>query len=688
MNNILKNSTLLCFIFTLLINCRSYTQIQSGDNINNKPINPANIDITVDPNADFYQYSNGNWLKNNPIPPEYSRWSSWSELIEKNNDKLKIILEEAAQGHAPKGSNLQKLGDLYFTAMDTVTIGQQGIEPLKDDLARIDAIQSKEDFQKVFSYLKSFRNGGIFSCFAGQDDMNSENVIFQIFQSGLGLPDRDYYLKDDDKSKELREKYMQFMSKLFILAGNDQLTAMNIVSKVMDIETRLAKASMSRSEMRQAEATYHLMTLDELKSLTPNFSWEILFSEIGLSDKSKFDKGINVGQPEFFKEADRMIADISIDDWKNYLKWNLLRWSADKLSSEFADASFDFYSKALRGTEKQQVRWKLSLDFINSAIGEPLGQKFAEKFFTPDTKAKAMEMVNNIKESFKERIMINEWMSEDTKKEALKKLGTFNVKIGYTEDWKDYSRLEIDRSSFYNNMKRAAAYNMKLNLDKIAKPVEKGEWFMLPHTVNASYSASKNDITFPAGIMQPPFYDPNADDAVNYGGIGSVIGHEITHGFDDQGRKYDAEGNLKDWWTDEDAEKFTARADKLVKQFNSYLVVDTFHVNGELTLGENIADLGGLIVSYHALQKTLKGKDEVLIDGFTPDQRFFLGFSQIWRVNSRPEALRLQVNTDPHSPGKFRVIGTISNVQEFMKAFNGKPGDSMINDEIERVVIW
>jgi len=675
-------------IFYLLFSIVTFSQTQSQTKTY-KGINPENIDSSVDPNVDFYNYSNGNWLKNNPVPPEYSRWGSWNEIINKNQDVLRKILEDASVNRsASQGSNIQKLGDLYFLSMDTVTIEREGINPLKEYLAKIDGIGSKEDFQKVFSYLKSFRTGGLFSFFANQDDKNSQNVILQLFQSGLGMPDRDYYLKDDDRSKKLRSQYGDFAVKIFELMGNDNFTAMKYAQKVMDIETRLAKASMSRVDMREAEATYHLMTLEELKSLTPDFSWDILFKEIGLSDKSKFDNGINVAQPEFFKEVNRMLSDVSIEDWKTYLKWNLVRNAADKLSSGFADATFNFYSKVLRGTEQKQPRWKQSLEFVEGAIGEPLGEVFAAQRFTPETKAKALEMVANIKEAFRVRLLANVWMSDKTKQEALKKLSTFNVKIGYTDKWRDYSRLDIDRTSFAENLIRATKYNMKLNLDKIGLPVETTEWFMLPQTVNASYNSSKNDITFPAGIMQPPFYDPEADDAINYGSIGAVIGHEITHGFDDQGRKYDADGNLKDWWTEEDAKNFKERADKLVEQFNSYLVVDSLHVKGDLTLGENIADLGGLLVAYDALQKTLEGKVRPLIDGFTPEQRFFLGFSQVWRGNSRPEALRLQVNTDPHSPGRFRVIGTIANIPAFIKAFNGKEGDPMINDAAKRVVIW
>lgn len=687
MKNILLNSTLSIVLF-LFTSSTIFSQIQSHtqDHIG---INPNNLDVSVDPNYDFYEYSNGSWLRENPVPPEYSRWGSWNEIIIKNQETLRQILEDAAANtSAPSGSNVQKLGDLYYTAMDTVSIEKAGMDPIKEILAQIDAIQSKEDFVEVFSELKTMRMGGLFGLFAGQDDKNSENVILNVFQGGLGLPDRDYYLKDDEKSNKLKQQYKEYATKMLTLMGNDHMTSMNTAGKIFDLETRLAKSMMSRVEMREAEATYHLMTLTDLKSLTPNFSWDVLFTALNINDESKFANGINVGQPEYLKEMDRMLVDVSIEDWKNYLKWNVVRGSADGLSSAFSDELFNFNSRILRGIKEQQPRWKVSLNFVEGAMGEPLGQLFIEKKFTPETKAKALEMVENIKESFRERLKLNEWMSETTKKEALKKLDKFTVKIGYTDKWKDYSGLEIDRISFANNMRKASAYAVKLNLDKIAKPVNREEWGMLPQTVNASYNGSKNDITFPAGIMQPPFYDPLQDDAVNYGSIGAVIGHEITHGFDDQGRKYDGDGNLRDWWTEEDAAKFEERAEKLVKQYNGYLVLDSLYVNGELTLGENIADLGGMIIAYYALQKAIEGKDIQPIDGFTPEQRFFLGNSQVWRTNSRPEALRLQVNTDPHSPGKFRVVGVISNMEEFMKAFNGKEGDPMINSPADRVVIW
>ncbi|MBK6507326.1 MAG: M13 family metallopeptidase [Ignavibacteria bacterium] len=667
----------------------SYAQEHHHSTGSGRGINPEDIDSSVDPNVDFYRYSSGNWLKNNSIPPEYSSWSDWRKIDLNNEKLLKEILEEVtANPMMSSNSNAKMLGDIYYTALDTLKIESDGMNPVKEDLALIDGISNKEDFIKVFSQMKQYRNGGLFSFWVGQDDKNSANVIMQLFQGGIGLPEKDYYFKDDPKSKEIREKYRQFMENIFVLIGNDRNAAAKISRDVMVIETRLARASMSRIDMREAEATYHPMTLQEVKALTPDFSWNVLFEIIGIGDERNFEKGINVGQPEFFKEVNRMLTDVSVNDWKNYLKWNLMRSAADKLSRPFADESFNYYSKTLRGVEQQRERWRNGIEYVEDAMGEALGQMFVAKSFKPEAKQRALEMVANIKEAFKDRILMNEWMSEETKKQALKKLGTFDVKIGYTDKWRDFAGLKIDRSSLYNNMKQAAIFNQQYNLNKIGKPVDRTEWWMLPQTVNAYYSSSKNEIVFPAGIMQPPFFDPDADDAVNYGGIGMVIGHEITHGFDDQGRKYDGEGNMSDWWTEIDAAKFKERADKLVKQYNNFKVADDLNINGELTLGENIADLGGLIVAYYGLQKALEGKERKLIDGFTQEQRFFLSNTNVWRTLMRPETMRLLVTTDSHSPGEFRVTGPMSNMEEFMKAFGGKPGDPMVRTGNERVVIW
>ena len=684
----------LCFIVS---NQNIYSQNQNiysqnhNDSQSGSALNTGDMDLTVDPNTDFYEYSNGNWLKNNPVPPQYSRWGTWSIIIERNQEVLRKILENAtAEGVSvnQKGSIKQKLGDIYYMAMDTVTIEKEGMNPLIQDLARIDAIGSREDFMNVFSYMKSFRNGGLFGLYAGQDDKNSSNVIINLTQGGLGLPDRDYYTKEDEKSKETQSKYKDYIVRLFELIGYDNSSAVKQAQNVYKIENRLANASMTRIESSEPENVYHLMSLSEVKSLTPDFSWEIFFNELGLTDESQFSNGRGVAQPEFFKEMNRMLSDISTDEWKSYLKWNLIRYAADKLSTPFYNEYFDFNSKVLRGTREKLPRWKISIQFVESIMGEPLGQLFVEKMFTPKTKEKALEMVNNIKESFAERLKSNEWMSEETKKAALEKLSKITPKIGYPDKWKDYTGLVIDRGSFYETMKKGAAYNYKLNLDKIAKPVNKAEWFTTPQTVNAYYSTSQNEIVFPAGIMQPPFYDPESDDALNYGAIGNTIGHEITHGFDENGRKYDGDGNMRDWWTKEDEKNYIERTDKLTEQYDGYVVFDSLHVNGKLTLGENIADLGGVLVSFGAFEKKLKGKEEILIDGFTQQQRFFLAYARFWRYNSRPEVIRLLINSDSHSPDKFRVNGVLVNVQAFMKAFNGKEGDPMTNDAAKRVVIW
>jgi putative endopeptidase len=686
----MKHKYYISLLFAIIIFSPTIARSQENAAVSSgKGINIENIDTSVDPNIDFYRYSNGNWLKNNPIPPEYSSWSSWIEIMVNNERILKKILEEVSVNPLiSSNSNARKLGDLYYTALDTEKIEAEGLGPVKDDLELIGRIKSKSDVITVFSEMKRYRVGGLFSVWAGQDDKNSRNVILQLYQSGLGLPDRDYYLKDDEKSKKLKESYRQFIENMFVLLGNDRSSAAKISRDVMDFETRLAQASMDRVAMREAEASYHLMTLSEVKALMPDFDWNVFFEKLNINKESNFANGINVGQPEFFKEVNRMFTDVNIDTWKNYLKWNLMRSAADKLSKPFADEAFNFNSKTMRGVEKQRERWKNGISFVENAMGEALGQLFVAERFRPEAKQRALEMVENIKAAFKDRIIQNQWMSDETKKKALNKLATFTVKIGYTDKWRDFSGLEIDRSSLYRNMKRAAEFNQQYNLQKLNKPVDMTEWWMLPQTVNAYYSSSKNEIVFPAGIMQPPFYDAEADDAVNYGGIGMVIGHELTHGFDDQGRKYDGEGNMTDWWTESDATKFKERSSILVKQYNDYKVFDDLNVNGELTLGENIADLGGLTIAYYGLQKALEGKDRPVIDGFTPEQRFFLSHSQVWRVNYRPESLRLLVTTDEHSPGEFRVIGPLSNMEEFMKAFNGKPGDPMVRSNSERAAIW
>ncbi len=646
------------------------------------------MDQSIKPGDDFYKYVNGTWLKNNPVPPEYSRWGAFSEITKNNDYIIKSILEESASGTAPNGSNQQKIGDLYFTAMDTVRIENEKFNPLIPYFNKIDAVKSKDDLIKTIAYLQMNGVGNSFGVFAGQDDKNSANVIPNFFQGGITLFDRDYYLKEDDRSKDIRAKYVDHTAKMFMLTGIDAGTSKNYAERILAFETEWAKNFMPRVSMRNPDSTYHKLTIEKFISMTPNINWKLYFIETA-ADYSIFDNGINVGTPRFFAFLnDKFAQENIIDDWKLYLKWRLITSTADYLSSDFVNEDFDFFSRYISGVQVQQPRWRDALGMVNGTMAEALGKLYVDKAFSPEAKQKVNDMVKNILETLKESIAGLDWMSETTKQQAYRKLGTFRVKMGYPDKWKDFSALEINRSnSLLENMLNGRRFNYKRNMNKIGKPVDREEWGMFPHLVNASYNPAKNDITFPAGILQPPFFDPNADDALNYGGIGGVIGHEITHGFDDAGRKYDADGNLKDWWTEEDAKNYNKRADMVVEQFNGYVAIDTLTVNGELTLGENIADLGGMAIAYKAFLKTLKG-NEPKIDGFTPHQRFFLGWATVWRDNMTDQEQRLRLKTDSHSPGKFRGYANLTNFQPFYDAFDIKDTDPIARPKDKRVVIW
>ncbi len=576
------------------------------------------------------------------------------------------------------------VGDLFYTGMDTVKIENEGAAPLKEDFQKIDKIKTKKDLIKELAYLHSFGANSLFAFYASTDAKNSSMNIAEVSQSGLGLPDRDYYLNDDARSKEIRDKYQAHIKNLFILAGENAQTAQRFANSIMGIETRLAKASMSRVEMRDPKKTYNKMSVTEFSKLAPNFAWNYYFSE---TNAPGFNE-INVSQPEFFKEVSKMIDDVSIKDWQAYLKWDIIREYSNFLGSKFVDENFDFGGKFLNGLKVQQPRWKVVLRTVNGLLGQALGQLYVKEAFPPEAKERAVKIVHNLLNAMGERIKALDWMGEATKLEAQKKLDAFTVKIGYPDKWKDYSGLQTKRDSYLKNEIRISKFLHKQNLNKIGNPVDKTEWMMNPQTVNAYYSGSKNEIVFPAAILQPPFFNVNADDAINYGAMGAVIGHEVTHGFDDEGRQYDAEGNLRDWWTKEDAEKFDARAEKIVEQFNSYTPVDTFHINGSLTQGENIADLGGLNVALTAFKKTDQYKNNTIVEGFSPTQRFFLAWAQVWKNNIRDAALMLRLKTDPHSPGKYRVNGPMSNMPEFWAAFNVNPGDKMERPTAKLVKIW
>ncbi|HLX64865.1 MAG TPA: M13 family metallopeptidase [Planctomycetota bacterium] len=650
-----------------------------------KPIDPANIDASVSPGDDFYRYANGKWLAQHPVPADESRFGAFEEVIERNRAILHELLEDAAkQTGAPKGSPAQLVGDLYASAMDEARAEADGAKPLDGEMKRIAAIASVNDLQDEIAHLQAMHVGVPFSLHAAQDEKQSTEVIVNLEQSGLGLPDRDYYTQGDEQSKKVREQYSAHVAKMFELLGDDADAAKRASAVVLKMETQLAQASFTRVQRRDPEANYHKLTLDELAALTPDVSWLRLYEGMGIADK----RAVNVGQPGFLKQVDAMIKSTPLDDWKIYLRWHLLESCSGLLSSAFVNEDFAFNSKTMTGATELKTRWKRALMLVDRSLPDAVGQLYVAKNFTPQAKARAQQLVANVRAELRERLQALDWMGAATKTQALRKLDAINVKIGYPDKWRDTTGLVIDRGPTVLNVLRIRQFEFKRNIKKLGQPVDRGEWHMSAPTVNAYYNQNLNEIVFPAGILQPPFFDANADDAVNYGGIGAVIGHEITHGFDDKGRKSDADGNLKDWWTPDDEKNYSERAAVVQKQFDGFVAVDDLHVNGALTLGENIADLGGVAISYGALQKALAGKPREKIDGFTPEQRFFLSYAQIWRFNIRPQALRLRIRTDPHSPGNFRCNAPLSNLPEFMQAFNIKEGAPMMRAAGERVRIW
>jgi len=647
--------------------------------------NPKNMDTNARPCEDFYRYALGTWEKNTVIPAEYASYGVDQEIEERSFGVLKGILESAAQDKAaPKGSERQKVGDFFASGMDSARIEKEGLKPLKGHLARIEGMNRK-DLEVTLAGMHREQFPPAFRFRVEQDDKASEHYIVQISQGGLGLPEREYYLKTDAKSLELRAKYQTHLAKNFEFLGEQPAAAKAHAQEVLDLETRLAKASMSMEELRDPNAVYHKMTPAALAAQAPGLDWNAYFKALGLGPV----ESLLVRQPKFFQELGRMAQDVPLAQWKTYLRWNLLRSTASNLNAAIEEEDFAFYGKALQGTQAQKPRWKRILAETDEAMGEALGKLYVEKAFPPQAKAKMQEVVKNILEALKGRIRGLEWMSEATKQQALSKVATIRVKIGYPDIWRDYSKLEIDRGPFVLNALRARAFEFQRNLGRLGKPLDRGEWLMTPPTNNAYYEPTLNEICFPAGILQPPYFDLEADDAVNYGNIGATIGHELTHGFDDQGRQFDAQGNLKDWWTPEDAKAFDARAQLVVKQFDAFEPLPGMHINGKTTLGENLADLGGLKIAYDAWKLSQKGKAPVgLIEGFTPEQRFFLGYAETWRLKHREEALRSRLMTDVHSPAKYRILGPLANMPEFFEAFGCKEGDPMVRPATDRPSIW
>jgi putative endopeptidase len=649
-----------------------------------KPIDPANIDRTANACVDFYQFANGGWLKSNPLPAAYSRWGSFEELGEKNQDALtKILQSAAANPDAAKNRDYKLLGTFYANCMDSAAAEKAGASPIKEDLEHIAKINDRKDIVEQVAELQSKGNNVLFGFGSTQDAKNSTSVIGGAYQGGLTLPDRDYYLKNDPQSQEIRKNYVAHIQRLLELAGTPSAQAVQDAQRVMAFETALATAARTRVELRDPELNYNYRTTAQLASMTPDFDWHEYFEHLG----NKNISAVDVQNPKFFETVDSLVAKAPLEDWKAYLTWKTVKNAAPQLSSAFVNENFNF-SKTLSGAKELLPRYKRCTRAADAGLRDALGQAYVAQNFPPAAKARALEMIHNMEAVLRERIGALSWMSDATKKAAMAKLAAFTEKIGYPDKWRDYSSLDIKKGAFLQNLYAVSEYENKRDLDMIGKPVDRTQWGMTPATVNAYYNPAMNEIVFPAGILQPPFFSATADDAVNYGGMGSVIGHEMSHGFDDQGAHFDPQGNLKNWWTDADLAAFKQRTGLVSSQFDAYTVLDSVHVQGKLTLGENIGDLGGLNIAYQALEKALQGKPRTLIDGFTPEQRFFLAWAQVWRQNITPQAARQRILTDPHAPGRWRVNGPISTMPEFAKAFGCKQGDPMVRGDAVRASIW
>lgn len=646
----------------------------------------SQVDRTVSPCDDFYQYATGGWRKAHPLPSTYARYGRFEEVAERNRETLRNILESAAaETNAEAGSNTRKLGDFWGACMNEAGIEAQGIAPIRADLDRIAAIDSRAD---VVAELHRQQQKGVAPLFrfsAQNDIKSSKMIIAAISQGGLGLPDREYYLRDDAKSKNIRKEYVAHLARMFELAGIEPAKAATDAERVMALETELARASMARVDQRKPENTYHITPLSQLQANAPLFDWPSFFRGVGLSDLAS----VNVAQPEFIREANRLLDEAPLESWKAYLRWNVLDAAAPLLSSPFVKQDFAFRQTVLTGTPEIQPRWQRCVRAADQHLGEVLGQEYIKRAFSPDAKAKMNELIDNLVAALRDGIPRLQWMGPETQTAALAKLEAFRRRIGYPDKWIDLSTLEVGRESYAANVFATRAFNVRRAAGRIGKPDDPNEWGnFTPATVNASYSPTRNNITFPAGILQPPFYDPNADDAYNYGGIGTVIGHEMTHGFDDQGAKFDPEGNLRNWWSAKDLENFQARAECIAKQYSAWNVDENLNLKGELVTGEAIADLGGATLALRAYQKSLEGKPRLTLDGYSPEQRFFLGFAQVWGQNMTLEEARRRAFTDPHAPGPARVNLTVMNMPEFADAWNCVASSKMVRATGERCTIW
>jgi endothelin-converting enzyme/putative endopeptidase len=641
------------------------------------------MDKTADPCVDFYQYACGGWVAKNPIPPDQASWSVYGKLTEENGQFLWGILEEAARPEAGRTAIQQKIGDYFAACMDEPRIESLGAKPLRPLLGEIAGLRTKAELARFLAaeHPRSYGSGWLFGFGADQDYGDATQVIAFASAGGLGLPDRDYYTKTDAKSKEIRGKYLRHVTRMLRLSGEPIRRARQDARTVMRIETALARASLTRVEKRDPYNLYHKMTPAQLAALTPSFDWKRYLSDNGLAEVAT----LNVTEPEFFKAVDREIRAIPLGPWKAYLRWHAVHSRAAYLSSRFVKEDFDFFRKTLRGVAELPPRWKRCVSYVDRDLGEALGQEFVRRTFSADTKEKTVEMTRRIEKAMEGEIESLDWMTGATKQRALEKLHAIANKVGYPDRWRDYSSLAVERADFFGNVTRGATFESNRQLAKIGKPVDRGEWGMTPPTVNAYYNPQMNDINFPAGVLQPPLYDPKLDDAPNYGNTGSTIGHELTHAFDDEGRQFDAQGNLKDWWTPEDAKAFEERVQCVRDQYAQYTVVDDIKINSKLTSGEDVADLGGTLLAYIAWKDAVAGQVLEPRDGFSPDQRFFIGFAQWACENQRPENLRVSAITNPHSPGKYRINGIVADLPQFQQAFACKAGQPMVREKACRV---
>lgn len=679
----MKNQLFVFCLFLLMAQMPVTVFAQKNKTKGKGFIERSNMDFSVKPGDNFYLYANGNWLKKHPVPASQTRWGNFNILADNNEMRLRKLAEEAAS--ATNDDLVSgRVGRFYASYMDSMAIENAGFSPIKPFLEQIEKLNTKTEILREMASLRTKGLGSpLFGFYVAQDSKNASAYITRLSQGGTSLPDRDYYLKNDPRSMEIRKAFLNYAKDLFTLVGNNASQSAKKANAVVNLETALATIQMSRVEMRDPDKTYHKYSVKDLASLTPSWDWKMILSALSVPSADS----VVINNPAFFTAADALFVALPIENLKTYLEWNVIKSAAPFLSHEFVQRNFEFES-VLTGQKEIKPRWQRASRMTDQMLGELIGQLYVKKYFNDAAKQRMLALVQNVQETFASRIDKLTWMSDATKKQALNKLHAIVNKIGFPDKWKDYKGVVISKDHFFENIENIAHYRYNEMIEKLGKPIDKTEWGMTPPTINAYYNPVNNEIAFPAGILQSPFFDFNADDAVNYGGIAAVIGHELTHGFDDQGRKFAANGNLQNWWTKEDAVKFDTLAQMVVRQYSGFVVNDSLHVNGRLTLGENLADLGGLAIAYEAFKNTPEGKSDKEIDGFTPDQRFFLSWAQVWRGNILPQEAAQRILTDPHSPGMYRVNGVVQNMDAWYKAFDVKPGENMYKPEDQRIKVW